>query len=606
MKDFFKYVFASLTAYALLLGIAMFAGFFMLAFIIGASMGEQPKLKTEKGSILVVDLTMNITDQPALADPAEVLQEALSGTSIPTHYLLEIRHAIQRAAKDKNIAGILLKGTLLEDNYGSGFPVVAEVRRALLNFKRSGKPVIAYLEQPSYKDYLLATAADEIHLNPSGLMTFNGLGGQRPFLKQALDKYGIGMDVLKAGQYKSFVEMFTRTEMSEADKEQSNALLDGVWQQYLEAVASARKLDVDRLEKISRTKGILLAGEAQLEGFVDMLSTVQEVAGRMEEIGRYDEDWQTFRQVALGDYIARNKAEDDWYFENIAVVYAEGEIVPGEGAYTQAGAERIARYLRQARRDAGIEAVVLRVNSPGGSVFASEVISQEATLLAAQKPLVVSMGTLAASGGYWISLPGHYLFADENTVTGSIGVFGLLPNVKELANRNGVTFDGVQTSPLADMFSLARPRTEQEMAVLQGLVDTWYGQFVEKVAYSRNMTFAEADAIAQGRTWTGQDALQEGLVDAMGGLGDAIDKAAEFAGIDTGDVVIRQYPSEVEFNELLATFFQEHEEMPFAISARPGTLGHFIQQAQKELATLQSLNDPTGIYARLPLFMPLP
>lgn len=602
---FLSSLLGSLTAFAILGGLA-FAGMVYLIVVFSMAAAGSTGNNTAhvpKDSVLVVDLWMNITDSPPVRGIDAFMDEAVWGPSTPSLYLLEVVDGIERAADDSRIRALFIHGSLLPENYGSGLAALREVRGAIEKFKESGKPVIAYTTDPTLRDYYLMSAADTLIMNPFGVLGLNGLASEGMFLGQALEKYGIGVQTTRVGKYKSAVEMFTRDSMSEPDREQVASLLNDVWDTVLTEIADSREIDLQGLIDESDREGFFTAEEAVELGLTDEVAYFDEVIDDLETIGSYDDYLESFRQVALSDYIeAKGFRQEQGLFSSgneIAVVYAEGDIVDGEGFPNQAGADRISRDLRDLRDDPDVAAVVLRVNSPGGSAVAAEIIQREIALIQKSKPVVVSMGSLAASGGYWISASGERIYAEPTTITGSIGVWGLLFNFKKLANDHGVTFDGVKTAPFADIFTVAREKTPEEMAIIQEFTDFIYSQFLEKVSTGRDMPLDNVEAIAQGRVWTGQQAVEIGLVDEIGGLNDAIEHAAEVANI--GDSwTIRQIPEKRNFSEALEDLFNTPDGAPPVIKQRPGLFGSLTTKLRTEFDSLKAFNDPKGIYARLP------
>ena len=604
MKKFlaliFKNVVVTLTTWVVLLVILVF-------FISSLSslLKKQPIIKPN--SMLVVDLSMTIVDAPPVVTPEQALQQAMGSPVVPSLYLLEVVDAIEKAADDPRISGLFLHGSLLAENYGSGFPVLREISEAIKKFKAKGKPVIAYLVTPTLRDYFLTTSADNLILNPFGRVAFNGLAAELMFFGNALKKYGIGVQTTRVGKYKTAIEMFTQDKMSPEGRMQINALLNTLWDEVLEKVSRDRNLDLAVLQEISDSQGILRAEEALETKMVDELAYFGDVIQRLEQIAGRDEEIESFTQVTLKDYIADLNtfeprvqktalAASGKQKETLAVVYAEGEIVDGEGLGNQIGGDDLARELRQLRQDDSVKAVVLRINSPGGSALASEKIWIEVERLHQTKTVVVSMGTYAASGGYWIASPVNTIFAEPQTITGSIGVWGLLPNFKEIANTHGITWDTVKTASLANMLTFSRPKTEEELALIQEYTDFIYATFIQKVSTGRDMKPEAVEAIAQGRVWSGIEAQKIGLVDKLGGLNDAIQHTVELAGFSE-DWNLIQIPERRDFSQALAEIFESERDSPL-IQKDP--LSIQLQKFKSEFEFLNSLNDPNGVYTRLP------
>jgi protease-4 len=407
--------------------------------------------------------------------------------------------------------------------------------------------------------------------------------------------------VTKVGKYKSAVEPFILDKMSEPAREQSQKLMDDLWSEWKATVAADRKLTPDAIQKIADEKGILMAEEARQAGLVDKVAPYDEVLAELKKLaGKQDKD-RDFPQIELATY-AQVPSDPQKGKNRIAILYAEGEIIDGDGGAGYIGGDKLSRELRRLRMDKGVKAVVLRVNSPGGSALASELIQREVILTKKEKPVVVSMGYVAASGGYWISTYGDRIFAEPNTITGSIGVFGMLPNVKKLANEHGITFDQVSTAKLGNVASLYRPKTEAEIARIQGLIDQIYDQFLTKVADSRKLPKDAVHEIAQGRVWSGQEALKLKLVDELGGLQDAIRHAAKLAKIE-GD--FRVDPPGVPKKPIEKLLESLGGEKNRPMSAGLGPWGQVAGDLEHQLRVLRSLNDPMGIYARMPFELSL-
>jgi len=428
----------------------------------------------------------------------------------------------------------------------------------------------------------------------------NGLASEPMFFGDAFKKYGVEVQVTRVGKYKSAVEPFILDRMSEPNREQVQKLLDDLWGEWKDTVARDRKKTPADLQAIADEQGLVEAEDAKRLGLVDRIAPYDEVLDALKKLtGKQAKD-KDFPQIALATY-AGIPGEAKSGKARVAVVVAEGEIVDGEGKSSQVGGERLSRELRRLRLDDRIKAVVLRVNSPGGSASASELIQREVILTRKVKPLVISMGHLAASGGYWISTYGDRIFAEPTTITGSIGVFGLLPNVKKLANDHGITWDSVQTAKLANPMTLTRPKNDLELNRIQGLVDHIYEQFIAKVADSRKMKKEAVHEIAQGRVWSGQEALKLGLVDELGGLGDALRFAAKMAKAENDFYVVGPEHEPELFKELLRSLGQGKPRK----QAQSGPVESLAEAFRAELEHLSALNDPQGVYARMPFELDL-
>ena len=623
MRFFFKTVAANLLAILITLFVLAMVGVVGVVIFVKVAAGTaRHETAVHDKSVLVFNMDVAITDAPEHSDPSDILSLsnlASGGGSTSRLTVFEIVNAIDAAAKDNKIVALYLSGSLDTDNAASGYAALREVRQALERFKASGKKIYAYLDEPTVKDYYLASVANEISLNPFGTLSINGLAAESFYLRDALQKYGVGVQVTRVGKYKSYVEMFTEDHMSDADREQLTQLLGGIWNFVSGDMAASRKLDEPTFKQLANGPGVFIAQDALKDKLVDKLAYLDEIIDKLEDVGSYDEDNDTFYQVALSSYAGRletkriQAAKITSKSDQIAVVYAEGEIVDGGGSSDNIGGDDLSSTLREVRGDKDVKAVVLRVNSPGGSVLASEVIQREIRKLREAKiPVVVSMGTYAASGGYWISAYGDYIFAEPTTVTGSIGVFGLKFNIKDIANEHGVAFDGVKTTPFADLDTMTRPWTPDEQKLAQTLVDNIYDSFISKVAEGRKLKIDAVQEIAQGRVWTGADAKNLGLVDALGGLGDAIKKAADLAKLTGKTWNIQEYPEKQSTLDTIVQALSQNGE-PSPVSKLGGNLnfagtGHdpfsaSLRQLQTQWNFVRTFNDPRGMYVRLPFLL---
>ena len=629
MKSFFQIVFGTLFALILFTVVVVLL---CIGIVVGlARLGSKQEPRIEPGSYLVVDLSVNLTDTPPPSEESQFLSKLFGGGDTAAVSLRSLLDSINLAGRDSRIAGIFLSGSFEPQEYGSGFAALKEVREALAAFHAtSKKPVVAYLVAPSTRDYYLASAADTIYLNPYGEMEIPGMATEPMFLKGALDKYGIGVQVTRVGKYKSAVEPLITDRMSPENREQTQKLLDDVWSQFKEGVAQSRGTTPDALQALVDKTGIINAADAKANNLITDTAYLPDVIDSLRRQAGTDQaaDTHTFKQVSLSTYIKQKVAKPepaDTLMNSagmgsrgprVAIVYAEGEIVDGDSeANGSVAGDRFARELRHLRQDAGVKAILLRVNSPGGSGLASEVIQRELVLARqAGKTVVVSMGTVAASGGYYISTAADRVFAEPNTITGSIGVFGILPNIKKLANDNGVTFDEVKTGKYAALSTASRPKTTEELQVIQSFVDDFYGKFIHRVAEGRNLKPEAVQEIAQGRVWSGEEAIKIGLVDEIGGLEKALAFTKSKASLPV-DAKVVEYPAPKELAEQLAQMFSG-EKRPLAESqfaqtlhletgGKHGPLTKPLRQVEDQLRLLGHLNDPNGTYARLPFDLEL-
>lgn len=597
MKNFFTSLLGTLV------GLTIFTGGALLLFIAFvaalAAMGGDKEAKTafERGSYLVFDLSTNISDAP------EPIDFSALGARSASMQLRDVTRSLRAAATDDRIAGVFLTGDLTPMAFGSGYATLREVRAALAEVKKAGKPVTAYLTYATTRSYYLASAATDLVIDPYGIILMPGLASQPTFFAGAFEKYGVNVQVTRVGKYKSAVEPFTRRDMSPENREEVQKLLQDLWTGLLADIAPNRELTPEKIQATVDAEGLIRAESAKAAQFVDRVAYRDEIYEELKaKTGRAGSK-EPFKQVRLEDYakVAKDVAGPTLATGTsgrgrIAVVYAEGNIVDGEGDVGEVGSTKFSRELRKLRQDEDVKAIVLRVNSPGGSASASEVIQREVRLIKKVKPIVVSMGTYAASGGYWIATYGDRIFAEPSTITGSIGVFGLQFDVKRLANDFGVTFDSVKTGKFADALTIARPKTAEELAVFQRLVDWIYREFIAKVAESRKLTPEQVEEIAQGRVWSGAEAKNIGLVDELGGLDAAIGYAAQQAGLGANYRVV-EFPRKKELFEAI----QELIERTMPSVKTTGFAARIAQRFEQELQTLKSFNDPQGVYARLPL-----
>lgn len=609
MKTFLNSLMGSLAALVIFAGGCVLVGIVMLV-VIAAGSSDHSGPKVEKGAYVVLDLGTSISDAPPAFDLGGLRGRAES------MQVRQVVRALRAAAKDERIAGVYISGDLSLGSLGGGYASLREVRSALGAVRAAGKPVVAYLTQATTKNYYLASAATELAIDPYGLILMPGLASEPMFYAGAFEKYGVNVQVTRVGKYKSAVEPFTRREMSPENREEIQKLLNDLWRTLLADISVERKLTPAALQAVVDAEGLIRPEVAKARGLVDRVAYRDEIYDDLKARTGLAGSKEPFKQVTLADYAKASKDIADVshggmslsssHHGRVAVVYAEGEIVDGEGDDGEIGGSKFSRALRKLRQDEDVKAVVLRVNSPGGSASASEVIQREVRLLRKVKPVIVSMGNYAASGGYWISTYGDRIFAEPTTITGSIGVFGIQFDVKRLANDFGITFDSVKTGRFADALTISRPKTPEELAVFQRMVDWIYGEFVGKVAESRRLDRARVEEIAQGRVWSGEEAKAIGLVDEIGGLDAAVEYAARKAGLGR-DYRLVEYPHPREFLEALQDLLDRG--LPELARSRAeldrSLTGEVVRRLQAELAVLKAMNDPQGVYARLPLNLSL-
>lgn len=596
MRQFIKQTLASTVGG--LLSLTLFSAISLTLFVavVGVLINNATDRETmaiANKSVLTIDLSQSIVD----LDPGNNLQQALAGASSRSTQLKSVLNAIDAAAKDSRIVAIYLDGSNGK-NSTTGFAILKEVRHALERFRATGKKIIAYNVNLDKRDYYLSSVANQISINPMGTVDLNGFRSETMFFKNAFNKYGIGVEVVRVGKYKSFGETWSATKFSPAARQETQQLLNNVWGDFKTTIATSRQVTPDAIQKIADERGVLTASQSVADKLVDRVEYPDRVVADLQKISAEDsQDKTSFRQVSVNDYAEIVSKHQSTSNRKIAILYAQGNIVDGEGDNGQIGGDSFASQLRELRADKDVKAVVLRVNSPGGSALASDIIQREVRLLQKEKPVIVSMGDVAASGGYWISTYSNKIFAEPNTITGSIGVIGINFNYQKLANNNGITWDVVKTSKLADSQTLSRPRTSKELALSQQIVDDIYDQFIDKVAESRKLPKQKVAEIAQGRVWSGVDAKKIGLVDELGGLNEAIAAAAQAAKLGT-DWQTEEYPVVKGWEEKLLKQFTGSKEALVAQTQDPLTTE--LLKVKSELSTLKSFNDPRGVYARLP------
>jgi protease-4 len=559
MKQFFKFVLATIVGFFIISVILIFV---IIAFILAAS-GDKT-VDVDSNSVLQIAFNYPVTERT----PNNPLS-ALSFLGIDGDKsigLNDILANIKKAKTDPNIKGIFLEESLVTP----GEATSEEIRNALIDFKKSGKFIIAYSEVYTQGFYYLASVADKVYLNPKGIFEFHGFSQQVTFLKGALDKLGIEAQIIKVGTYKSAVEPLFLTKMSPANRLQVNSYLGSLYDHFLTQISVSRKINKDSLFNYANELKIRLPEDALKYKLVDGLKYKDEILDELKQMSGV-EPKEDLRSVELGDYTKSESKKGDSKKKDsknrIAIVYASGEINGGDGDDNSIGSERISKALRQVRLDDNVKAVVLRVNSPGGSSLASDVIWREVMLTKKVKPIIVSMGDYAASGGYYISCAADSIIAEPNTITGSIGIFAILPNMQKFFNdKLGITFDGVKTGKYADLGDVSRPLSPEEKAILQSEVNHGYDDFTKAVAEGRHKTQAYINSIGQGRVWTGSQAIKLGLVDRLGNINDAIQSAAKEAKIKNYKLVA--YPEQKSFlekygvggvNEQMKTRFMKSE-----------------------------------------------
>ncbi len=581
MKNFFVSFFASLLAFF----VFCLIGFFLLIGIAASFSSEEPKV-VASNSVLVIDLSNEYVEQ-VQNDPITEIINKKNGKS-PS--LSELVHLIVHAKKDPAIKGIYIK---CQQN-PNGYAASEEIRKALLDFSSSNKFVIAFGETITQKAYMVANVSNAIYTHPQGGVEWNGFSYETLFMKGLLDKLGIEPQVFYAGKFKSATEPFRYTQMSEANKLQTKVWLSGLYEQFISHTAKQRNLNADSLKYLANQGIIQTAFDAHQNGLVDGLLYDDQVKKIIAKKLRQD-DQKDIAFLSIGDY-ATAVALRGTGAGKVAVIYADGDVVMGKNQQGAIASDDYRVLLQKIRKDASIDAVVLRVNSPGGSALASDIIWREVDLLKKEKPVVVSMGNLAASGGYYIACGADSIFANAGTITGSIGVFTVIPNVKGLMNNKlGISFDGVKTGQYADMPSTTRPLNAIEQKFMQSGVDSIYHTFKSRVAAGRKKSIEYIDSIAQGRVWIGADAIKIGLVDRIGSLDDAIASAAKMAKLK--GYGIKTYPESKSFIE---SFIEEYKERA-KVKAIKEEIGANQFDLLKQMKSIQQM---MGVpQTRLPIFV---
>jgi protease-4 len=536
MKEFFKYVFATVVGIVISSIVLGIIGFVIFIGMI-ASVGSEKDTVVKKNSILYLNLDQAITERT----PESSFGQLFGGSSDKSIGFNDVIRALKKAQQDDNIQAVYINVSAPN----AGMATMLEVRNAIIEFRKSKKPVIAYSETYSQGAYYLASAASKIYLNPEGELTFKGFSSELMFFKGALEKLGIEAQIIRVGNYKSAVEPFINTKMSDYNREQVTAYVNSLYDTFLTGIAETRKLEKDSLYQIANQYKIQFPKDALAYKMVDGLKYKDEILDELRNITGTDKK-KEINSVSINDYIKNLPTQGQSDAKNkVAVIYANGDIVGGEGSDEQIGSERISRAIRKARLDDDVKAIVLRVNSGGGSALASDVIWREMILSKKVKPVIASFGDVAASGGYYIGCGADSIFVQPNTITGSIGVFGIIPNLQNLFNNKlGITFDGVKTGEYADIMSVNRPLTPAERAIIQKGVNKTYDTFIGKVADGRKKTKAQVDSLGGGRVWIGKEAVKNGLADKLGGFDYAIAAAAKKAKLSDYKVV--EYPEKID------------------------------------------------------------
>ena len=591
MKDFWKMFLAALLAIivgSIVTGLLSFLFFiFTMAQIASfSSLQGESEYVVPNHSVLRLDFTE--VKEVTYRNPWDsYLNDSGNGQAVS---LTQLLNAIDNAKKNPKIDGIYLTASAPV----AGMASLSEIRQRLLDFRKSGKFVVAYADNYAQAGYYLASAADELYLNPQGAVDLHGIASTTLFYKQTLAKLGVEMNVFKVGTYKGAVEPYTNTQLSDANREQMNSFTQALWSEILKDISVSRNIEATALNAMVDEAPLFYTAKEYMQNkLVDTVLYSREMKGVLNSYLVQDED-ESISFVSVGEMnraraISRNRGIDGL----VKVIYAEGNIIDGDDGVSGYGNinRMLASELIRVAEDDDIDAVVMRVNSPGGSAFVSDVIWDAVEYVKSRKPIVISMGDYAASGGYYISCAANYIYAEPGTITGSIGIFGMFPSFAGTAEKIALTYDGVQTNQYADLGNALRPLTDGEKALFQKMVEQGYDTFITRVANGRNLSKAMVDSIGQGRVWTGEQALERKLVDAMGGLDDAIVKAAALAKMTNYKVVYNDR-AELSWKKMLRSF---------GISTTRATLNEFFTNDEIEaVRRARLLRSMTGAQAIIP------
>ncbi|GFZ38349.1 signal peptide peptidase SppA [Bacteroides nordii] len=586
MKDFFKFTLATVTGIILSSIVLFFIGIMVIFGIVSSSDTETV---VKKNSVMMLDLNGTLVERTQ--ESLEGILSMLTGDNSNVYGLDDILASIKKAKENENIKGIYIQASAL----GSPYASLQAIRNALTDFKESGKFIVAYSDGYTQGLYYLSSVADKVILNPKGMIEWRGIASAPIFYKDLLQKVGIEMQIFKVGTYKSAVEPFIATEMSPANREQVTEFIGSIWGQVVSGVSASRNISPDSLNAYADRMLMFYPAEESVKcGLADTLIYKNNVRDYLKQLANVDKD-DRLPILGLDDMInVKKNVPKDKSGDIVAVYYASGEITDQSGsAASEDGivGNKVIRDLRKLKDDKDVKAVVLRVNSPGGSAFASEQIWHAVKELKAEKPVIVSMGDYAASGGYYISCVADTIIAEPTTLTGSIGIFGMVPNVKELADKVGITYDVVKTNKFADFGNLMRPFNNDERTLMQMMITEGYDTFLTRCAEGRHMTKEAIGKIAEGRVWTGETAKKLGLVDELGGIDKALDIAVKKANLNGYTVV--SYPEKKDF---LSTLLDTKPTNYVESQLMKSKLGDYY----KDFSLLKNLSERSMIQARVP------
>jgi len=584
---FLSNVLATIVGLFLFFGV-LFFGFMIIGVLMGGSAEDAKKTSVKDNSVIILDLdkiTQDHSAQTIITDFSFLNQENYNG-------LVDVLNAIDNAKTDSKIKGI----SLLNVQSNLGLAQSKALRDKLEDFKESGKFVVSYANYYTQGQYYLASVADTVYVNPVGALDFKGLSSEILFFKDFQDKYGIKMEVIRHGKYKSAVEPFLENQMSDENRLQMKELLNSTWETIVADIAKSRNISIDTLNAIANRLGARTPELAKATNLVDKVVYEDHFQnGIKKALGlKMDEDYNTIDiskyAVNVGVSLKSKKAKD-----KIAVIYAQGQILDGEGNPQTIGEGYVKKSLQDAVKDDNVKAIVLRVDSPGGSALASDIIWREIEITKKHKPVVVSMGNLAASGGYYISCNADKIFAEPTTITGSIGVFGALPNFRGLTNNMGIYSDIVSTHENSAEYSIFQPMSESFKGVITESIENIYDIFLERVAEGRGMTKEQVNEVAQGRVWTGTDAKRLGLIDEIGGLEDAIAYAAELGEVQ--EYGLENFPV---FKKTLEEYFNENTPFPLMKTKESLIKEEIGEENYQVIQQIRNMNSRKGIQAMMP------
>lgn len=584
---FLSNVLATIVGLFLFFGI-LFFGFVLIGVLMGGSVDDSKKTTVKNESVILLDLDKITQDH----SPKTIITDFSFFNTENYNGLVDVLNAIDNAKTDSKIKGI----SMLNVDSRLGMAQAKALRNKLEEFKQTGKFVVSYSNYYTQSQYYLASVADTVYVNPVGALDFKGLSSEILFFKDFQEKYGIKMEVIRHGKYKSAVEPFLENQMSDENRLQMQELLNSAWETIVNDISKSRNIPVDSLNAIADRLGARTPELARMTSLVDKVVYEDQFQnGIKNALGlKMDEEYNTIDMSNYATNVAlslKSKKSGD----KIAIIYAQGQIVDGEGNAQIIGEGYVKKSLQDAVKDDNIKAIVLRVDSPGGSALASDIIWREIELTKKHKPVVVSMGNLAASGGYYIACNANRIFAEPTTITGSIGVFGAIPNFRGLTNNMGIYSDIVSTHENSAEYSIFQPMSESFKGVITESIENIYDTFLQRVADGRGMTKEQVNEVAQGRVWTGTEAKRLGLVDEIGGLEDAIAYAAELGEID--DYSLENFPV---FKKTMEEYFTENAPFPFVKTKESLIKEEIGEENYQIIQQIRSMNSRKGIQAIMP------